>query len=251
MSASSIVSTTYSRCSAAPPARSVRLMSTSALSTGPAFDAFFNAASAELPVEDPDLARRRRRLPHQDRPDSRCNRASTTWTSRTRSISIPVLFFNVNLDPTRRYGSETSASLRVSDSVLAARRRGLYPRGVSRGAVRRQRRAAGVPLHRQWRRDLEHLAELSRRSTPRCAPGASASWTTTRPTPSAASRPTRRSISKLSGAYEHFFWSVSVNNLFNALYYDYAIASTFTAGPLQRLSAAGPNLHGEGRRDRF
>src|SRR6266481_3297472 len=30
----------------------------------------------------------------------------------------PVLFFNVNLDPTRRYGSETSASLRVSDTVL-------------------------------------------------------------------------------------------------------------------------------------
>ena len=35
---------------------------------------------------------------------------------------------------------------------------------------------------------------------------------------------------KLSGAYEHFFWSLSVNNLFNALYYDYAIASAFTAG---------------------
>ena len=35
---------------------------------------------------------------------------------------------------------------------------------------------------------------------------------------------------KLSGEYEHFFWSLSVNNLFNALYYDYAIASTFTDG---------------------
>ena len=35
---------------------------------------------------------------------------------------IPALFFNVNLDPTRRYGSETSASLRVSDSRVAARR---------------------------------------------------------------------------------------------------------------------------------
>ena len=29
---------------------------------------------------------------------------------------IPALFYNVNLDPTRRYGSETSASLRVSDT---------------------------------------------------------------------------------------------------------------------------------------
>jgi iron complex outermembrane receptor protein len=35
---------------------------------------------------------------------------------------------------------------------------------------------------------------------------------------------------KLSGQYEHFFWSLSVNNLFNALYYDYAIASSFTPG---------------------
>ncbi len=29
---------------------------------------------------------------------------------------------------------------------------------------------------------------------------------------------------KLSGQYDRFFWSLSVNNLFNALYYDYAIA---------------------------
>ena len=35
---------------------------------------------------------------------------------------------------------------------------------------------------------------------------------------------------KLSGAYEHFFWSLSVNNLFDAQYYDYAIASSFTPG---------------------
>ncbi len=35
---------------------------------------------------------------------------------------------------------------------------------------------------------------------------------------------------KLSGAYQHFYWSVSANNLLNALYYDYAIASTFTPG---------------------
>ena len=35
---------------------------------------------------------------------------------------------------------------------------------------------------------------------------------------------------KLTGAYQHFFWSVSANNLLDALYYDYAIASTFTPG---------------------
>jgi iron complex outermembrane receptor protein len=35
---------------------------------------------------------------------------------------------------------------------------------------------------------------------------------------------------KLSGAVGHFFWSVAVNNVLNALYYDYAVASTFTDG---------------------
>jgi iron complex outermembrane recepter protein len=34
----------------------------------------------------------------------------------------------------------------------------------------------------------------------------------------------------LSGEYDRFFWSLRVNNVFNALYYDYAIASTFVDG---------------------
>jgi len=35
---------------------------------------------------------------------------------------------------------------------------------------------------------------------------------------------------KLSGEVEHFFWSLAVTNLLDAQYYDYAVASTFTAG---------------------
>jgi iron complex outermembrane receptor protein len=35
---------------------------------------------------------------------------------------------------------------------------------------------------------------------------------------------------KLSGAIDHFFWSFAVNNVLNALYYDYAVASSFTPG---------------------
>ena len=35
---------------------------------------------------------------------------------------------------------------------------------------------------------------------------------------------------KLSGQVDHFFWSFTVNNVLNALYYDYAIASTFVPG---------------------
>ncbi len=35
---------------------------------------------------------------------------------------------------------------------------------------------------------------------------------------------------KVSGAVDHFFWSFAVNNLFDRLYYDYAVASAFTPG---------------------
>lgn len=44
---------------------------------------------------------------------------------------------------------------------------------------------------------------------------------------------------KLSGAYDRFFWSFSVNNVFNVFYYDYSVASAdpakvgvFSAYPL-------------------
>jgi iron complex outermembrane receptor protein len=43
----------------------------------------------------------------------------------------PVNFFNYNLDPTHRYGSDTSASLRVSDAVLL-RGGAAYTRAVFR-----------------------------------------------------------------------------------------------------------------------
>jgi iron complex outermembrane receptor protein len=141
----------------------------------------------------------------------------------------PALFFNVNLDPTRRYGSETSASLRVSDSVLlrggvvytrAVFREGLFA-GNDVPLVSRYTASGGVTWNiwkdyvvadatvRAW---SERFMDNDQNNTQRRIP-ADATIDL-----------------KLSGAYEHFFWSVSVNNLFNALYYDYAIASTFTPG---------------------
>jgi len=35
---------------------------------------------------------------------------------------------------------------------------------------------------------------------------------------------------KIGGQYDRFFWSLAVQNLLNANYYDYAIASAFTQG---------------------
>jgi iron complex outermembrane recepter protein len=141
----------------------------------------------------------------------------------------PVLFFNTNLDPTRRYGAETTASLRVSDTVSL--RGGLaYTRAVFREGpfagddvplVSRYTGNAGVTWN-IWQNYLVFDATL-RAWSERIMDNDQANKQTRIPGDATIDL-------KLSGAYDHFFWSVSVNNLLNALYYDYAIASTFTPG---------------------
>jgi iron complex outermembrane receptor protein len=141
----------------------------------------------------------------------------------------PVLFYNVNLDPTRRYGSETSAALRVSDTVTLrggmAYTRAVFREGAFAGndvpLVSRYTGNAGVTWN-IWQNYLVFDATL-RAWSERIMDNDQAN--TQRRIPADATVDL-----KLSGAYEHFFWSLSVNNLFNALYYDYAIASSFTPG---------------------
>jgi iron complex outermembrane receptor protein len=142
---------------------------------------------------------------------------------------LPALFYNVNLDPTRRYGSETSASLRISDSLLlrggVAYTRAVFREGQFAGndvpLVSRYTASGGVTWN-IWQNYLvadatvrawsERFMDNDQKNTQRRIPAdATVDF-------------------KLSGAYEHFFWSLSVNNVLNALYYDYAIASTFTDG---------------------
>lgn len=141
----------------------------------------------------------------------------------------PVLFYNVNLDPTRRYGSETSASLRVSDSVTlrggVAYTRAVFREGQFAGndvpLVSRYTASGGVTWN-IWQNYLVFDATV-RTWSERFMDNDQTN--TQRRIPADATVDV-----KLSGAYDRFFWSVSVNNLFNALYYDYAVASTFTPG---------------------
>jgi iron complex outermembrane receptor protein len=141
----------------------------------------------------------------------------------------PVNFVDTNLDPTRRYGSETSASLRASDSVLLrggfAYTRAIFREGPFAGndipLVSRFTASAGVSWN-IWQKYL--VADATVRY-----------WGTRRMDNDQANTqgliPADATVDfKLSGAYDRFFWSLSVNNVFNALYYDYAIASTFTDG---------------------
>jgi iron complex outermembrane receptor protein len=141
----------------------------------------------------------------------------------------PVNFVDTNLDPTRRYGSETSASLRASDSVLLrggfACTRAIFREGPFAGndipLVSRVTASAGVSWN-IWQKYL--VADATVRY-----------WGTRRmdndQTNTQGLIPADATVDfKLSGEYDRFFWSLSVNNAFNALYYDYAIASTFTEG---------------------
>jgi iron complex outermembrane receptor protein len=141
----------------------------------------------------------------------------------------PVLFYNVNLDPTRRYGAETSASVRATDTVLLrggmAYTRAVFREGPFAGAdvplVSRFTASAGVTWN-IWQNYLVFDATIRGWSS-RIMDNDQANLQARIPANATADL-------KLSGQYEHLFWSLSVNNLLNALYYDYAIASSFTAG---------------------
>jgi iron complex outermembrane receptor protein len=141
----------------------------------------------------------------------------------------PVLFFNTNLDPTRRYGSETSLSYRVNDA-LGLRSGMAYTRAIFREGmwagndvplVSRYTANAGLTWN-IWQSYL--VLDATARF-----------WSERRMDNDQAGTqkmiPASGTIDlKLSGRYERYFWSLSVNNVLNALYYDYAIASTFTDG---------------------
>jgi iron complex outermembrane receptor protein len=139
----------------------------------------------------------------------------------------PVNFVDTNLDPTRRSGSETSASLRASDSLLLrggfAYTRAVFREGPFAGndipLVSRNTANAGVTWN-VWQKYLVFDATVRY-------------WSSRRMDNDQANTqpliPANATVDvKLSGEYDRFFWSLSVNNALNALYYDYAVASTFT-----------------------
>ncbi|PDT87565.1 TonB-dependent receptor [Bradyrhizobium sp. Y36] len=141
----------------------------------------------------------------------------------------PVLFYNTNLDPTRRYGSETSLSYRVNDALVlrsgVAYTRAVFRDGIWAGndvpLVSRYTASAGLTWN-IWQNYLVLDATARFWSERRMDNDQGG---TQKPIPANGTIDL-----KLSGQVERYFWSLSVNNVLNALYYDYAIASTFTDG---------------------
>ena len=198
------------------------------LSTGPAFDAFGNAISGNFGLKT--------QTSQDIEGGFRIKSGGFQMQSSIYDMEleneihfIPALFFNVNLDPTRRYGSETSASLRVSDSVSlragAAYTRAVFREGPFTGndvpLVSRYTASGGVTWN-IWQNYL--VADATVRY-----------WSSRRMDNDQANTqaliPANATVDfKLSGQVDRYFWSVSVNNVFNALYYDYAVASSLTDG---------------------
>jgi iron complex outermembrane recepter protein len=198
------------------------------VSSGPSFDPFFTPLAQNFKLKT--------QTSHDVEGGFRIKAGAFQMQSSIYNMDLeneihfnPVLFYNVNLDPTRRYGSETSASLRVSDTVLlrggVAYTRAVFREGQFAGndvpLVSRYTASGGVTWN-IWQNYLVFDATV-RAWSERIMDNDQAN--TQRRIPADATVDL-----KLSGAYEHFFWSLSVNNLFDAQYYDYAIASSFTPG---------------------
>ncbi len=150
----------------------------------------------------------------------------------------PVHFIDYNLDPTRRYGSETSATYRASDTLLLrggfAYTRAIFREGPFTGndvpLVSRYTANAGVSWN-IWQNFLVADATVRYWSSRRM----DNDQPNTQPL-----IPANATVDfKLSGAYDRYFWSLSVNNVFNVLYYDYAIASAFTPGAFSAYPLPG------------
>jgi iron complex outermembrane recepter protein len=150
----------------------------------------------------------------------------------------PVNFIDYNLDPTRRYGSETSASYRASDTLLLragfAYTRAIFREGPFTGndvpLVSRYTASAGA----SWNIWQNYLV----------ADGTVRYWSSRRMDNDQPNTqpliPASATVDfKLSGAYDRYFWSLSVNNMFNVLYYDYAIASALTPGAFSAYPLPG------------
>lgn len=141
----------------------------------------------------------------------------------------PVNFVDYNLDPTRRYGSETTVGYRLSDSVRLkgglAYTRAVFRDGVFAGQdvplVARWTASGGVSwdIYRKW---LTFDASV-RYLGPRRMANDNANVQ-----PLIPSRPFLDL--RLGGEVDKFFWSVAFQNAFTNYYYDYAVASASTIG---------------------
>jgi iron complex outermembrane receptor protein len=155
----------------------------------------------------------------------------------------PATGTNVNLDPTHHYGVENAATLRLSPT-LRLRGNLTYTR-----AVFMEGEFAGndIPLISKWTAnagltwnvwDKFVVFDVTLRyAGPRRLDNDSLN---TQPLIPAHTLVDMR----IGGEFKNAFWSVSVENLFNEMYFDYGIASTFTPGRYNAYPQPGRTIMG-------
>lgn len=141
----------------------------------------------------------------------------------------PSVFANINLDPTRRYGSETSATLRVNESLRlkggVAYTRSIFREGQFIGndvpLVSRVTATGAV----SWNIYQEQLVfdAVARYIGSRRMDNDQRNFQPLIPAHTLVDL-------RLGGAYQNLFWSVAIQNLFDLKYFDYAVASPTTFG---------------------
>jgi len=144
-------------------------------------------------------------------------------------IPFPPIGANINLDPTRRFGVENSASYAITDTL---RLKGgvTYTRATFRQGI-----FAGndVPLVSPWTANIGVSADLYQKYLvfdavlryvgDRRMDNDQANFQPLIPAHTTVDV-------RLGGQVQNFFWSASMQNLFNALYFEYAFASSATFG---------------------
>jgi iron complex outermembrane receptor protein len=141
----------------------------------------------------------------------------------------PATGTNVNLDPTQRWGVENTASYRLSPEVRlhgnVTYTRATFTEGIFAGndipLVSRWTANAGVTWN-IWDNRVVYDAVV-RYAGERRLDNDSANTQSLIPAHTTVDM-------RLGGAVKNFTWSLAVQNVFNEMYYDYGIASTFTPG---------------------
>jgi iron complex outermembrane receptor protein len=150
----------------------------------------------------------------------------------------PVTFANINLDPTKRFGVENSATYRVTEGVrlkgAATYTEAKFREGINTGNE--------VPLVAKWSGSLGLSWDIYQKYV---VFDGVVRWVGNRRMDNDQPnlQPTIPAYTtvdvRLGGEVKNFFWSLSVQNLFNAMYYDYAVASTATLGRYNAYPLAG------------
>ena len=157
----------------------------------------------------------------------------------TREIHFnPSVFANINLDPTRRYGSETSATWKAWENLTLkagfAYTRSVFREGPFAGndvPLVSRWTATGSASWNIWQKML--VADVVVRYVgERRMDNDQVNFQPLIPATTLVDL-------RLGGEYRNLFYSLSVQNVFNTFYYDYAVASAFTFGTFNAYPQPG------------